>query len=265
VDAAVLDPELGQAQIPTFVAAGEERVLEPGSVAEQEVELDERLLRERVRGDDVAARRRSHQVAHVVGEAHRDAQELVPGRGQVVVDAGFDEAAGVVDVVLPAQQPAVEPPALLRAGELRVGVEVPGGVGRGRGGDPPDVAVQAGFQRAVAPGGEEVGGAADGLVDQAVVPRLSGVSAGQPVPDAVEVGERALGLELVEAVRDRHLVPGPPARRPEPVVDRDGRDGDGRQGMGVRGGGDRGGGGAAMFGRHVASFRARAALRWPCP
>src|SRR5262249_47931913 len=149
-------------------------------------------------------------------------QELCLAGGAVVVDGGFDEAAGVVEVVLLAVVAAIGAPAVGGLAELGVGVDVPVGVFGGGSGDAVDVAVDALLELRVGVLGEEIGGAGERLVDQAVVPLRAAVcDADTGVADVVKVGQGAVFFELVEAVGDGDLAPGVALGGPEGIVDPD--------------------------------------------
>ena len=155
--------------------------------AEEEIHFDHGLFGERVAGNDVLLRRRAHHVGLVIGQSGRHPQQRGLAGGQIVMHAGLDQRAGVVEIVLRVIVAAVETPAMFGLVKLGAGVEVAVGIFGLGGGDMLDVAVDPLFELRIRLGRQEIGHAADGFVEQAVVPRAGLVAAGEAVADAIEV------------------------------------------------------------------------------
>ena len=113
VHAAVADPELGQPEVVAGCGLRPGLRAQAGAVTVELVEFYQGLLGARVRRDDILFRGGPHRSHHVVRHARGDFQQPVVPRGFVIVYPGFDEHAGVVDVVLHAQKPAVRAPAVV--------------------------------------------------------------------------------------------------------------------------------------------------------
>ena len=106
-----------------------------GCSCEQLVQSHERFFGHRVARNDVLPGRRPDHVAHVVRHPDRGVEQRRFARGAIVVHGGLDQAAGVVDVVLPVVVAAVESPSMCRLFQLRVRVQISVGIFRRRRGN----------------------------------------------------------------------------------------------------------------------------------
>ena len=122
--AAVLNPELGQLEVALLVHRHRHLRLQLRLVPEQEIQLHQRLLAQRMARHDVLLRRRAHHVGHVIGESGGNLQQPRLSRGAVIVDRRLDHRAGVIDIVLQVVVAAVQAPAMPRLLQLGVSVQV---------------------------------------------------------------------------------------------------------------------------------------------
>ena len=224
--AALVDQEPGEAEV--FLLAGDA------------VHLHQRHL-----GDLVARPRRAlagtEGVHQQIGGLRRDVEEVLLA-GRLVVGGGrLEQVAEVVELV---RVVALVDPALLAGPAVRVHridrprrVDV--AVGLLRGGDLRDHPVNVGVELRIGLDVEDVGCAFDHLVEVGVVERIRRrllvvLLAAQRHRGALEVVDASRLLALLERGRDRDLAVGLDARRPEDVVQLDGREGHRLDGVVVR-------------------------------
>ena len=109
--------------------------------------------------------------------------------------------------MLPVVVAAVHAPALIRARHLGVGVHIPTRVLRRRGSNTLDDGVYPLLEGWLGVLDHKVSAAADGLVEQAIVPWRATMLTRNAVTHMVEVRQRTIGLELVEDVGHGHRSP----------------------------------------------------------